>query len=121
MSQQRQRTGKRGEEIARAYLEKRGYKIVTANYRTKYGEIDLIARDGATLVFIEVKTRTQKKFGSPFDALTAGKCMNISRVALHYLLTHGGTEQPARFDVVAVCPGEDVEVEIVHNAFDFSS
>ncbi len=119
MSRQRQNIGKKGEEIARSYLEKNGYEIITANYRTKYGEIDLIARDGKTLVFIEVKTRTQIKFGSPFDALTESKRLNISRVALHYLMTHGGTEQPSRFDVVAVRPGEDVEVEIVRNAFDF--
>ena len=121
MSRQRQSIGKEGEEIARKYLEKRGYKIITANYRTRHGEIDLIARDGATLVFIEVKTRTQQRFGSPFDALTARKCMNISKVALQYLITHGGMEQPARFDVVSVRPGEKPEVEIVQNAFDLSS
>ena len=120
MSRQRQIIGKEGEEIARRYLEKRGYKIVTANYRTRHGEIDLIAKDGTTLVFIEVKTRTQDKFGSPFDALTARKCMNISKVALHYLITHGGTEQPARFVVVSVRPGDTVEVEIVRNAFELS-
>ena len=120
MSRHRQSIGKEGEEIARKYLEKRGYKIVTANYRTRHGEIDLIARDGATLVFIEVKTRTQERFGSPLAALTARKCLNISRVALHYLITHGGTEQPARFDVVSVRPGEAAEVELVQNAFDLS-
>jgi putative endonuclease len=121
MSLQRQSIGKEGEEIARRYLEKRGYRIVTANYRTRHGEIDLIARDGPTLVFIEVKTRTQQKFGSPFDALTARKCMSMAKVALHYLINHGGTEQPARFDVVSVRPGEKAEVEIVQNAFDIST
>ncbi|MEW6520903.1 MAG: YraN family protein [Thermodesulfobacteriota bacterium] len=121
MSRQRQSLGKEGEEIARRYLEKRGYTIVTANYRTRHGEIDLIARDGATLVFIEVKTRTQEKFGSPFAALTARKCTNMARVALHYLITHGGTAQPARFDVVSVRPGETMEVELVQNAFDLSA
>jgi putative endonuclease len=121
MSLQRQSIGKEGEEIARRYLEKHGYRIVTANYRTRHGEIDLIARDGATLVFIEVKTRTQQRFGSPFDALTARKCMNMAKVALHYLINHGGIEQPARFDVVSVRPGEKAEVEIVQNAFDLSS
>jgi putative endonuclease len=120
MTRHRQSLGREGEEIARKYLEKRGYKIVGANYRTRYGEIDLIARDGATLVFIEVKTRTHEKFGAPHEALTPRKCHNIGRVALDYLLRHGGPEQAARFDVVSVRPGEAVEVELVQNAFEFN-
>lgn len=119
MTRHRQTLGREGEAIARKYLEKRGYEIVVANYRTRHGEIDLIARDGATLVFIEVKTRTHEQFGSPFEALTPRKCLHIGKVALEYLLKHGGPEQAARFDVVSVRPGEATEVEHVRNAFDF--
>ncbi|MBI5557958.1 MAG: YraN family protein [Deltaproteobacteria bacterium] len=118
MTGQRLSLGKKGEEIARRHLERQGYKILAANYRTRNGEIDLIARDGATLVFIEVKTRMQDRFGSPFEALSNKKCRSISKVALEYLLSHGGLEQPARFDVVSVLPGEEMEVEVLRNAFD---
>ena len=119
MTAKRQSLGKKGEELARLHLQKQGYKIVTANYRTKNGEIDLIARDGKTLVFVEVKTRSGAKFGSPFDAVNEKKCRQISKVALEYLTRHGGPDQPARFDVVAVRVGERAEVELLRNAFDF--
>ena len=119
MTKRRQSLGKRGEEMARFHLEKLGYKIITTNFRTKSGEIDLIAKDGVTLVFVEVKTRSSEKFGSPLEALTLQKCRQISKVAMEYLLKNGGVDQPARFDVVAVRPGRSPEVELVANAFDF--
>ncbi len=118
MTFQRQHLGKKGEKIARLFLEQQGYKILAVNFRTKSGEIDLIARDNETLVFVEVKTRSSNKFGSPLDALTFHKCRQISKVALEYLMKNGGVDQPARFDVVAVRIGADREVELVKNAFD---
>ncbi len=119
MTRERLSLGSKGENIARHHLEKSGYKIIAANYRTKSGEIDLIAKDGRTLVFVEVKARSDEKFGSPFEALTPKKCRQISKVALEYLLQHGGTDQPARFDVVGIRPGTAKEVEVIKNAFDF--
>ncbi len=118
MTYQRQHLGKKGEKIARLFLEKQGYKIIVVNFRTKSGEIDLIAKDGETLVFVEVKTRSSGQFGSPLDAMTFHKCRQISKVALEYLLKNGDVDQPARFDVVAVRPGAAKEVELVTNAFE---
>lgn len=118
MTFQRQHLGQKGEKIAHLFLKKQGYKIITVNFRTKSGEIDLIARDGETLVFVEVKTRSSDQFGSPLDALTFHKCRQISKVALEYLVKNGGIDQPARFDVVAVRPGAAIEAELVKNAFD---
>lgn len=110
--------GRRGEDLARTHLEKAGYRVITTNFRTRCGEIDLIAREGETLVFIEVKTRSGSRFGSPFEAITERKRRQISKVALEYLSGHGGLEQPARFDVVAVRPGASRQVEVIKNAFD---
>ncbi|MCB2183855.1 MAG: YraN family protein [Desulfobulbaceae bacterium] len=121
MTFKRQSLGKKGEEIARSYLEKQGYTIIISNFRTKSGEIDLIAKDGEVLVFVEVKTRTSEQFGSPFDAVTSRKRGQISRVAMEYMVNNGGMDQPARFDVVAVRMTENKPfVEIVKNAFELS-
>lgn len=121
MTFKRQSLGKKGEEIARSYLEKQGYTIIISNFRTKSGEIDLIAKDGEVLVFVEVKTRTNEQFGSPFDAVTSRKRGQISRVAMEYMVNNGGMDQPARFDVVAVRMTENKpSVEIVKNAFELS-
>lgn len=118
MTFQRQHLGQKGEKIARLFLEKQGYKIITGNYKTKSGEIDLIAMDGETLVFVEVKTRSSDQYGSPLEALTFHKCRQISKVALEYLLKNSDVNHAARFDVVAVRPGAANEVELVKNAFD---
>jgi putative endonuclease len=119
MLNRRQQFGEAGEALAARLLRKKGYKIVATNYRTQLGEIDIIARDGDTLVFIEVKARHSGRFGSPKWALTPRKQRKISMVALYYLKTTGQSDAKARFDVVsirsdAVCP----EVEIIRNAFD---
>lgn len=107
--------GTRYEDEAAAYLERRGYRILEHSYRCRTGEIDLIARDGEYLVFVEVKYRSGTSCGSPLEAVGFRKQRNIIRVAQFYLLTHGyGTETSCRFDVVAIC-GE--EIELVQNAF----
>lgn len=96
--------GQTGEEIARRYLQSRGYRIVGRNWRCRFGELDLIARDGDTLVFVEVKTRTQDGFGGPEGAVTPRKRARIVAAARAYLRVVGA-DLPVRFDVVAVRPG----------------
>lgn len=114
--------GKRGEEIACCHLLKNGYRILRRNYRTRLGEIDIIAEEKGTLVFVEVKTRRSHSFGGPFEAVGQEKCRQISRVALQYLEKEGKQNQPARFDVVGVMLPQDSQpqIETIKNAFDLS-
>ncbi len=107
-----------------AYLLDLGYSIRTCNYRLRFGEIDIIADDGPTLVFVEVKTRVGIAFGPPFESVTPRKQLQMSKVALEYIGRHGLTDQPARFDVVGVLfpAGEtpwlrEPTVELVKDAF----
>jgi putative endonuclease len=117
--------GARGEELAVRYLKNRGYRILERNYRIKLGEIDIIAEQGGDLVFIEVKTRSDSLFGSPFDSVTVPKQRQLSKVALEYISKHGCHNRPARFDVVGVhlkaanaARSLDANVELMQNAFD---
>lgn len=120
MSVKRLRVGHDGEEIAGEFLKKSGYVIVARNYRCKLGEIDIIARDGEFLVFIEVKTRTGASCGSPASAVTFRKQRQISKAAQWYLAEHGLFEAPARFDVVAILIDHDGNhlIELIPDAFD---
>jgi len=113
--------GAMGESLAIRALKKRGYKILALNHRSKLGEIDIIAKEGGTLAFVEVKTRRTDGFGSPKTAVTPGKQRKISQVALDYLKQTGQTNEKARFDVVAIrlLPGHP-EIEIIKNAFDLA-
>jgi len=114
--------GRQGEEIACRYLTRQGYRILVRNYRTRLGEVDIIAEQGGTLVFVEVKTRRGRTCGHPFEAVTPAKCRQISRVALLYLAETGREKQAARFDVVAVslAGGGEPVIELARNAFDLS-
>jgi putative endonuclease len=85
MSHQKQKFGQEGEALAARHLKKNGYRIIEKNYRTKLGEIDIIAKDKDTLVFVEVKSRRSWQFGNPKAAVTPRKQRKISMVALHYL------------------------------------
>ncbi len=110
-----QTLGRWGEETAARYLTARGYRILERNLRTPYGEIDLLARQGGQLVFVEVKTRTSRAFGYPEEAVTPRKQAHLLSAAQHYLQMH--PEQPAdwRVDVVAVYrPAADLPPEITH-------
>ena len=98
----RQALGISGEDLACAELQRRGYAIVERRYRTRLGEIDIIARDGATLVFVEVKARQTDEFGSAAAAVTAWKQRRIARMALDYLSRARVHDCPCRFDVVAI-------------------
>ncbi|KPK27130.1 MAG: hypothetical protein AMJ61_06590 [Desulfobacterales bacterium SG8_35_2] len=117
--------GAKGEEIAVRYLKRRGYRILERNYRIKLGEIDIIAEQGADLVFIEVKTRSDTLFGSPFDSVTVTKQRQLAKVALEYMSKQSCHNRPARFDVVGVYLNavnevqfQDVKIELMQNAFD---
>jgi len=125
MTIQKKELGARGEEIAVRYLKRRGYRILERNYRIRFGEIDIIAEQGADLVFIEVKTRSDTLYGSPFDSVTVPKQRQLSKVALEYISKHDCHKRPARFDVVGVLLKElnstqiqDAGIELMQNAFD---
>jgi len=94
--------GPRGERAAARYLRRQGYKIVARGERSPLGEIDLVAVDGRTVVFVEVKTRESQDGGHPADAVTPDKQRRLTRLALAYLKRHRLLENPARFDVVAI-------------------
>ncbi|MBT9447939.1 MAG: YraN family protein, partial [Desulfobacterales bacterium] len=96
-------------------------KIIAQNYRSKLGEIDIIAREDGALIFIEVKTRHGDRFGDPKGAVTAKKKRKLSMVALQYLKKTGQMRVPARFDVVAVhTGGHEPVIELVRNAFELA-
>jgi putative endonuclease len=94
--------GRRGEDAAARYLRKLGYVIVARGHRDNIGELDLVAVDGRTVVFIEVKTRTSHDAGHPADAVDEAKQRRLTRLALSYMKRHDLLECAARFDVVAV-------------------
>ncbi len=109
--------GKAAEARAAQYLESRGLVIVERNYRSRYGEIDLIARDGATLVFVEVRARGSNRFGGAAASITAAKRAKLTRTALHYLAGAGRTPQ-CRFDAVLLAGTDDnAAVEWIRDAF----
>jgi putative endonuclease len=91
-----------GEGLAADYLEERGFDILERNYRTPYGELDLIGRQGAVTVFIEVKTRRSTRFGWPEQAVTQKKIDHIAASAEAYLLDHPDSDQEWRVDVIAI-------------------
>jgi putative endonuclease len=118
MSRARQTLGKIGEDLACKELERRGYAILTRRYRRRVGELDIVARDGGTLVFVEVKTRDSLEFGSGGEAITALKRRRMAVVADEYLVSHRLTGCACRFDVVAIDFQKGVPViEIYMNAF----
>jgi putative endonuclease len=113
--------GKKSESIAAKFLKKQGYKILEQNYRSKLGEIDIIAKDKSTLVFVEVKARRSRQFGNPKWAITPKKKRKISMVALLYLKTTRQIGVKARFDVVSIdSTHEDHEIELIRNAFELA-
>jgi putative endonuclease len=121
MKNRRQQLGQQGEALAVRHLKKAGYKIIETNYRTPLGEIDIIAKDRDTIVFIEVKTRSSVHFGSPKWAVTPAKQRKISMVALAFLKATDQSTARARFDVVAVMSNRDApQVEIIKNAFELA-
>ena len=114
--------GDRGERAAARHLKKQGMRIIARQHRSRLGEIDLIVRDGATIVFVEVKSRRSHAAGRPEEAVTTAKQRQLTRLALEYLKRRGWLgKRRARFDVVSVTWPEDASrPEIVHyrNAFE---
>jgi putative endonuclease len=120
VTSRRQEVGRRGEEAARAFLKRRGVRILVENFVCAAGEIDLIGRDGDTLVFIEVKARTSEAFGPPHLAVHRRKQRQIIRAAQWYLAEQRTPEVPCRFDVLALAFPEDggtPQVDWVRDAF----
>ncbi len=105
--------GSEGEDLAVRFLQKKGYRIVARNYKTPVGEIDIIARDGDTIVFIEVKTRTDISFGYPFEAVNKRKRQKLKNLALLYLKRQG-KESPVRFDVLSIFYMDNGKKDIEH-------
>ena len=119
MSRARVILGKTGEDLACAELEKRGYAIIARRYRRRGGEIDIIAKDDETWVFVEVKARDSHEFGEAAEAVTGFKRRRIAQLAIDYMTRHHLSNCPCRFDVVSIHfdsgrPG----IEVFQNAFD---
>ncbi|MBI4886950.1 MAG: YraN family protein [Acidobacteria bacterium] len=114
----RQSLGKMGEHLACAELQRRGYAILACRYRTRHGEIDIVARDGETMVFVEVKARRGARFGGGAAAVTGWKQQRIVRMATDYLARRGLLESPCRFDVVAIdVEGGRPRIDVYVDAF----
>ena len=119
MTMRRQELGKSGEDLAVAELERLGYAILARRYRTRHGEIDIVAGDGDTIVFVEVKTRTTAEFGAAAEALTFAKQRRLTSMAVDYLARNRLTNRPCRFDVVAIDHYDtSPDVAVYRNAFD---
>ncbi|MBI3782509.1 MAG: YraN family protein [Deltaproteobacteria bacterium] len=117
----RKQLGEAGERHAEEVLRRARYVILERNYRCLLGEVDLVALDGRTVVFVEVKTRTQTQFGSPHDAVDHRKQRQLQRVANYYLSRHRLHDRDARFDVVAIHWVDGTpRAELIQNAFDAS-
>jgi len=112
--------GRRGEDIACAELERRGYIILDRRFRTRRGELDIIARDGQVVVFVEVKARADGSFGTPLEAVSWRKRQRIGQIAAAYLLQKRLGDVSCRFDVVSIVErsGREPAIEIVSSAFD---
>ncbi|NTU52039.1 MAG: YraN family protein [Candidatus Aminicenantes bacterium] len=106
--------GRAGEDIACEYLERKKYTIVARGFRLFRGEIDIIARDGETLVFVEVKARADESHGRPEESVTPGKQRQIRRIALGYLQAHPCPGVDCRFDVIAILFRSDRDYRLEH-------
>ena len=115
----RRDTGILGEKLARDFLKKRSYKILETNYRCPQGEIDIVARQKNTLVFVEVRTKTSRAFGSPEESVTPMKKERMIASAYHYRQTHNDLPELWRIDFVAVeltPEGKSLRIELFENA-----
>ncbi len=121
MTKERIALGKFGEDLAGERLKDLGYKILKKNYSCPLGEIDLVARDGDVLVFVEIKTRKNKPLGQVKEAVNRKKQIKLSKVALVYMKSNNLWESQARFDVVAISLVDGKKkIEIIKNAFELA-
>ena len=117
----RQILGKHGEDLACAELERLGYAILDRRYRTKFGEIDIVASESGATVFVEVKTRIGEQFGGAAEALTSWKQRRLTQMAVDYLARHRLHDRPCRFDVVAIEMDDGrPRIQVYAHAFDAS-
>ena len=115
----RRETGLRGEKLAADFLEKRGYRILEANYRCPHGEIDLVTRHRDFLVFVEVRTKQSPEFGSPEESITQAKKEHLIATAQHYQQEHDNLPPSWRIDLVALeidRRGKPLRIALVENA-----
>lgn len=110
--------GGEGEAAARAFLERKGAKVLEMNYRRPTGEIDIVARQRDVILFVEVKRRSSLRYGRPSEAVNRTKQLHILRTAQLYLQEKRLSDAPVRFDVIEVLPGE---IRHIENAFDASA
>jgi len=110
--------GRTGEDQAARFLVSRGYRILERNYRTRSGEIDLIALHQGTVAFIEVKTRSNDAYGAPELAVNHRKQQRMIKAALGYIKYKKLHQVPCRFDVVAISTANEQQVELIQNAFE---
>ena len=110
--------GKKGEDVAVAFLKKQGYKIIERNFKKKHGDIDIVALDGQTLVFIEVKTRHSKSFGPPLEAIPPWKVKGLVKSAQFYHMLHPDLPDLLRIDAIGIDYSESAtspKIELVKN------
>ena len=120
MSRDRQILGETGEDLAVRELTSRGYAILARRYRTRHGEIDIVAEHEGTIVFIEVRAKATAEFGRAAESVTDAKQRKVTAMAVDYLARHRITNRPCRFDVVAIDDALSPvpEIAIYANAFD---
>ena len=120
MTIHRQELGQSGEDLACRELGARGYAILARRYRTRYGEIDIVAKDGETVVFIEVRLKTSRQFGTAAESVTPGKQRQVVSMAVDYLARNRLSDRPCRFDVVAIAITNDgaPQITVFRGAFD---
>lgn len=110
--------GKKGEELAVSYLKSKGFKILEKNLRSRFGEIDIIAKDHGTLVFIEVKTRTSEAFGLPIQGINEKKQERLRQLAMRYIAEKELIDKEVRFDVLGILQTDKItKIEHIPNAF----
>ena len=115
--------GKLGEDLACAELKRLGYAIVDRRFRTRWGELDIVARHRGVVVFVEVRARSSGSFGTPFESVTWQKRQRITKMAFAYMLVKRLANVAYRFDIASVSPTDtgELRVEILQSAFDLSS
>lgn len=115
----RKKLGNRGERIAASFLRKQGCQIIEKNYHSRLGEIDIVAKEGESIVFVEVKTRRSADFGLPEEALSYDKRRRLSKLALNYLAHRRIEGSNCRFDVVSILMDNNKvkHIELIKNAF----
>ncbi len=116
MARTAQQIGVDGETLVASFLQDQGVTIIARNWRIKEGEIDLVARDGATLLFVEVKSRTNSKFGHPLEAITPAKAFRLQRLALAWIATHDQWGADYRIDCAAVHFRQGLKPEVEYRA-----